>query len=160
MAGVAEIFNGHILDKSNQEVHLKDEKYKGKIIGLYFSAHWCPPCCGFTPVLINFYKQHSEDKNFEIIFISADSDEESFHDYYRDMPWLTLDYKERNKEQELSNTFKVSGIPRLILLDGDSGNIICNDAREQIQHKDKEGTKFPWKNGTQKKLFRSCFCLK
>ncbi len=21
-----------------------------KVIGIYFSAHWCPPCRGFTPV--------------------------------------------------------------------------------------------------------------
>ncbi|CAF4876620.1 unnamed protein product, partial [Rotaria sp. Silwood1] len=82
MVGVAKLFDGHILDKSNQEVNLNDEKYKGKVIGLYFSAHWCPPCRGFTPILIDFYKKHSEDKNFEIIFISSDNDEESFNDYY------------------------------------------------------------------------------
>ncbi len=40
MAGVAKLFDGHILNKSNEEVDLKDEKYKGKIFGLYFSAHW------------------------------------------------------------------------------------------------------------------------
>ncbi len=40
MAGVEKLFGGHILDKSGEEVDLKDEKYKGKVIGLYFSAHW------------------------------------------------------------------------------------------------------------------------
>jgi hypothetical protein len=40
MAGVAKLFDGHILNKSNEEVNLNDEKYKGKVIGLYFSAHW------------------------------------------------------------------------------------------------------------------------
>lgn len=40
MAGVAALFDGHIRDKSNQQVDLTDEKYKGKVIGLYFSAHW------------------------------------------------------------------------------------------------------------------------
>ena len=40
MAGVAKLFNGHILDKSKTNVDLNDEKYQGKVIGLYFSAHW------------------------------------------------------------------------------------------------------------------------
>jgi hypothetical protein len=40
MAGVEKLFDGHILNKSNEEVDLNDDKYKGKVIGLYFSAHW------------------------------------------------------------------------------------------------------------------------
>jgi hypothetical protein len=40
MAGVAKLFDGHILNKSNIEVDLTNERYKGTIIGLYFSAHW------------------------------------------------------------------------------------------------------------------------
>src|SRR5437764_9700345 len=44
-----------------------------KLIGLYFSAHWCPPCRKFTPELVQFYNrvapQHSE---FEIVFVSLD----------------------------------------------------------------------------------------
>ena len=26
------------------------------IVCFYFSAHWCPPCRGFTPVLKKFYE--------------------------------------------------------------------------------------------------------
>jgi hypothetical protein len=40
MAGVAKLFDGHISNKSNENVDLNDEKYKGKVIGLYFSAYW------------------------------------------------------------------------------------------------------------------------
>jgi hypothetical protein len=40
MAGVAKIFDRHVRDKSNKEVDLNDKKYKGKVIGIYFSAHW------------------------------------------------------------------------------------------------------------------------
>lgn len=40
MAGVAKLFDGHIVNQSNEEINLNDEKYKGKVIGLYFSAHW------------------------------------------------------------------------------------------------------------------------
>ncbi|CAF2639121.1 unnamed protein product [Rotaria sp. Silwood2] len=146
MAGVAKIFDGHILNKSKGLVDLNDEKYKGKIIGLYFSAHWCPPCRGFTPVLIEFYKTNAEKKNFEIIFISSDSDEKSFDEYYKDMPWLSLDFNERKKKEELGKKYNVTGIPTLILLDGDSGDIVSTDGRNQIQSKDTKGENFPWKS--------------
>ncbi|CAF0995895.1 unnamed protein product [Rotaria sp. Silwood1] len=146
MAGVAKLFDGHILDKSNGSIDLNDEKYKGKVIGLYFSAHWCPPCRGFTPVLVQFYNSHAKDKNFEIIFISSDRDENSFNEYYKEMPWLTLDFKDRKKKEELGKKFNITGIPTLILLDGDSGEIICSDARSQLQFEDKNGEKFPWKS--------------
>ncbi len=66
------------------------------------------------------------------------------------MPWLTLDYKEREKKEDLTDKFQVSGIPKLIFLDGDSGDIICTDARDQIQNKDKKGEKFPWKKAEVK----------
>lgn len=40
MAGVAKLFDGHILNKEKEEIDLNDDKYKGKIFGFYFSAHW------------------------------------------------------------------------------------------------------------------------
>jgi len=56
---------------------------KGKTLGLYFSAHWCPPCRGFTPVLTEAYKKlvNEQNKDFEIIFVSSDRDESSFKEY-------------------------------------------------------------------------------
>ncbi len=116
-----------------------------------FLLYRCPPCRRFTPVLIEFYKKHHEEKKFEIIFISSDDEEEAFEEYYKDMPWLTLDHKQQDKKEELDEKFQVSGIPTLILLDGDSGDIICKDARSQIQNKDKEGEHFPWKAEKEEK---------
>lgn len=104
----------------------------------------CPPCRGFTPILAEFYNTHHENKNFEIIFISSDRDEESFKEYYDDMPWLVLDYKNRTKKEELGNKYGVRGIPTLILLDGDTGDIICENARGRLQE-DPTGEVFPWK---------------
>ena len=106
----------------------------------------CPPCRGFTPMLIDFYKHHSKEKNFEFIFISSDRDERAFNEYYKEMPWLALEYSERKKKEELAKLFQITGIPTILLLDGDSANIICTDARDYIQHRDQRGEHFPWKS--------------
>ncbi|CAF1359645.1 unnamed protein product [Adineta steineri] len=145
MAGVAKILDGHVLDKSDKEVDLNDEKYKGKVIGLYFSAHWCPPCRKFTPKLIEFYEKYHEEKKFEIIFVSSDNDEEAFDEYYKEMPWLKYDFNEQDKKDKIDEKYEVDGIPRLVLLDGDTGDVICDDAKKKIGDTDKDGEKFPWK---------------
>lgn len=45
----------------------------GKVVGIYFSAHWCPPCRQFTPLLVQTYnKLRAEGKEFEVVFVSSD----------------------------------------------------------------------------------------
>ncbi|CAF1301837.1 unnamed protein product [Adineta ricciae] len=144
MGGVAKLFDGHILNKSNEEVNLDSKDFKRKIIGLYFSAHWCPPCQNFTPKLAAFYQAYAREKNFEIIFLSSDYDEASSYYYYQHMPWLRLDYRDRQKKQELESKYGVNGIPALILLDGTTGDVVCADARQYIEWQDPHGTNFPW----------------
>jgi len=62
------------------------------------------------------------------------------------MPWLALDYQQRNIKEHLAEKFQLTTIPTLILIDADSAQIICRDARNQIQNKDKQGHFFPWKS--------------
>ncbi len=114
-------------------------------IFIYYSYR-CPPCRTFTPLLTELYEEYHNEKNFQIIFISSDSDQKSFNDYYKTMPWLALDYKEQRKREELLRKFNVTGIPKLVLIDGDSGEIICTNAKEQILYLDVEGLNFPWKS--------------
>merc|ERR1719189_1069843 len=45
---------------------------ENEVIGIYFSAHWCPPCRGFTPVLAETYETLAKaGKKFEIVFVSV-----------------------------------------------------------------------------------------
>ena len=114
-----------------------------KVVGLYFSAHWCPPCRGFTPKLADAYRKISADKSFEIVFVSSDRDEAAFASYYKEMPWLALPFAERELKQKLSKQFKVSGIPSLILLDGATGKVLSKDGRSVVMN-DPDGADFPW----------------
>jgi nucleoredoxin len=122
------------------------EVLQGKYVGIYFSAHWCPPCRGFTPQLASSYTDHLKAKNLEIVFVSSDRDEKSFDDYYGEQPWVALPYSERNQKEVLSKKFKVQGIPTFVILDQD-GAVITTDARGEVSS-DPKGESFPWKPKT------------
>lgn len=81
-----------------------------------------------------------------MIFISSDNDQKSFNEYYKKMPWLALDFKEQRKREDLLKRFNVTEIPKLVLIDGDTGKTLCTNAKEQILHLDVEGKDFPWKS--------------
>ena len=40
MAGITDLIPSGIIDKSGDEITSASEKFTGKVIGLYFSAHW------------------------------------------------------------------------------------------------------------------------
>ena len=118
-----------------------------KYIGIYFSAHWCPPCRGFTPKLAKFYNNLKTDNpdNFEIVFASSDNTDSDFDSYYAEMPWVALPYAERDLKAKLSQTHNVQGIPMLIIIDASDGSVITSEGRSKVSS-DPEGAKFPWKS--------------
>jgi len=112
-------------------------------VGIYFSAHWCPPCRGFTPKLAESYNtMKAAGKKFEIVFASSDRDTGAFDEYFKEMPWLALPYDDRAKKEALSKKFKVQGIPTFVIVDAD-GKTITTDGREAISE-DPAGENFPW----------------
>jgi nucleoredoxin len=123
---------------------------------LYFSAHWCPPCQAFTPVLIEFYNKHiknnknSKNKDdFEIVYVSSDRTLQEFESYYygddktnnnnnnnNSMPWLAIptDAASAAMKQTLSTKLGgIRGIPTLIVLHVATGHFVTDDARGPIQ---------------------------
>merc|ERR1711924_302508 len=63
-------------------------------------------------------------------------------DYFKDMPWLALDFEDRKRKAQLSSMFGVRGIPALVILDKD-GSVITKEGRGAVSS-DPRGAKFPW----------------
>merc|ERR1712117_594811 len=92
---------GSKLNKADQQVDTLEVLGDKDAIGIYFSAHWCPPCRGFTPKLADMYKNGLKDK-MEIFFVSSDRDQASFDAYFAEMPWQALPFERRAEKSLLS----------------------------------------------------------
>lgn len=111
------------------------------------SASWCPPCRSFTPVLAEFYNNLHESKRFEIVFVSKDSNEQSFSSYFAKMPWLAIPYDSQDGQSaidKLNSHFGVWSIPKLVVIDTKTGETITSDGRSFVMS-DKTGAEFPWR---------------
>ncbi|PIN22643.1 Thioredoxin, nucleoredoxin [Handroanthus impetiginosus] len=104
-----------LLSPTGTPVKISD--LQGKIVGIYFSANWYPPCRKFTPVLVNAYEQlRNCDPGFEVVFVSSDEDHDAFDDYRALMPWLAIPFSDLDSKKALNRRFDVEGIPFLIIL--------------------------------------------
>ena len=102
--------------------------------GLYFSAHWCPPCRNFTPKLKNFYEVvNKNQKQIEIIFVTSDKSEAEFNEYFGSMPWISLPFKDESIDN-LKQTFEVMGIPTFLVFNSE-GKLIDDKARTTVENR-------------------------
>ncbi|HAE10031.1 MAG TPA: hypothetical protein DCG39_00165 [Opitutae bacterium] len=126
--GLAEMLPQEILDSAGNKVP-RDE-LAGKMVGFYFSAHWCPPCRGFTPNLVKFRDSNNED--FEVVFVSSDKSPEAQMGYMKEtgMKWYTLPHRSSDANA-LSQKFGIRGIPALIIVSPD-GKTITKEGRRDV----------------------------
>ena len=89
-----------------------------KVVLLYFSGSWCPPCHTFTPKLVQFYHQYGGGDKFEIMFVSCDKNKEAMMDYMKEasMPWVALSWASSNMAAAIKQKYCGPGIPCLVML--------------------------------------------
>ena len=135
--GVKRLFHGLedgtlLQNPGAKPITLADALGGKEFVLLYASAHWCPPCRQYSPMLANWYRSLGTNKSVEVVFLSCDHDEDGFQSYYRDMPWLAVPFDDEAREQLLAH-IRVQGIPRLVVLDGKTGRIIVdNNVGQQL----------------------------
>mmetsp|Transcript_17447 Transcript_17447/g.37701 ORF Transcript_17447/g.37701 Transcript_17447/m.37701 type:complete len:163 (+) Transcript_17447:113-601(+) len=134
-----ELVGPTLLNGKGEEVPTSEALKGKKHVMLYFSAHWCPPCRKFTPLLAEAYNAHKEYLagdgevgEIEVIFVSSDSVQSEYDNYRGTMPWLSVPFSNLHKlgiKDKLSGKYSVRGIPALIILDGNSGELVTKNGR-------------------------------
>lgn len=127
-----EHFGDTLVNAAGEKVDVS--KLAGKKVGIYFSAHWCPPCRAFTPVLVQFFNDlQKEGKDFALVFVSSDRDEKAMAGYMTEMkmPWLAVPFDSAARKQ-LGAKYEIRGIPSLVILDKD-GKVVSKNARGEVQ---------------------------
>ena len=56
MSNFVNLFGDKLKVDDSPNLGNTEELLKDKVVGIYFSAHWCPPCRSFTPELVKSYK--------------------------------------------------------------------------------------------------------
>lgn len=99
-----------------------------KVVGVYHSAHWCPPCRAFTPQLVAFANAHRD--TFAVVFVSYDRDAAAMAAYMKEtqMPWAAVPYKAASGKRN-GDENGVRGIPTLLVY-GKDGALLTKNGRD------------------------------
>mmetsp|Transcript_62137 Transcript_62137/g.133609 ORF Transcript_62137/g.133609 Transcript_62137/m.133609 type:complete len:240 (+) Transcript_62137:89-808(+) len=135
-----------------------------KNVALLFAGSWCPWCKALDPKLKDLYtKLKAMDPNdTEVVFLSTCADKDAFKDFQKTQPWAAVPFdlaqgengktpiayvrkakRDAGKPQGvLGAKFKLASVPQLIVLDGKTGNVVCEKPMEQVGSTAAEG--FLW----------------
>ena len=113
-----------------------------QFVGVYFGAHWAPPCRKFTASLAKVYDEIND--KLQIVFCSSDGDEAHFKRNFNEMKWFAIDFNDMSRKQSLSQSFGVMELPTLVILSA-TGTLVSITGDKDL----KEGTNKALENWTK-----------
>ena len=99
------------------------------LIGLYFSAQWCPPCRQFSPLLSEFAKKNQQ--KFSVVFISLDKSEQEMKAFLQNKHFYSLPFQERSLANQLATKMGIKMIPTLVILN-QKGQVISDWGKSAV----------------------------
>jgi len=127
------VFSGRQLRKRSGVIVYPEEVLQNKVVALYFSANWCPPCRLFTPILKDFYDDlQTNDSPFEVVFVSSDKCAEDLDTYMKEShgDWLAIPFG-HDMTRDLKTRYHITAIPKLVVVD-DDGEVVTMTARREV----------------------------
>jgi len=128
---------GSELEASDGSFVQAEEVLYNKVVVLYFSAKWCPPCKVLTPLLRNLYLDEVKKVKLpvEVIFVSSDTDKEEMRNYFKEEQpdWYAVPFDAEGAD-ELLKRFEIDSVPALVVM-GRDGKIVTSDGKREIVKK-------------------------
>lgn len=122
-----------VYNKKKEQFNAADVIKGSDVLAFYFSAHWCPPCRRFTPMLATLHETVvSNGGKLTIIFVSSDQSEGDMFSYMNEShgDWYCLPHN-GEAANELKKKYGISGIPSLVVADF-NGEALKKDARNDV----------------------------
>lgn len=124
-----------INDPQDKVCHLSDIICKGKITYVDFWATWCGPCRAETPYLKQVAERYKDNDKIQIVSISLDT---NVNAWKRMVAEENLNWQQYLIPQidirSFNNGYRVDGIPRFMLFDGEGGIININAERPSAKN--------------------------
>lgn len=120
------VFKEGLVDAKGEKVAISS--LQNKVVAVYFSAEWCPPCKGFTPKLVEFAAANKS--KLAVVFVSSDRSPEAQAKYmtgYK-MPWAATPHGSPSGKG-LGKEHGVRGIPTLLVF-GKDGQLVTKNGRD------------------------------